>query len=83
MSGIPNNATLSKDPLTVNIVSKYGTHVLLRWLYYSECSCGLYRASQMAVVAMPMQETQETQIQYLGWENPLEEAMTAHSSIPS
>ena len=27
-----------------------------------------------------MQETQETQVQYLGWEDPLEEEIT-HSSI--
>ena len=28
-----------------------------------------------------MQETQETQAQSLGWEDPLEEEMAAHSSI--
>ena len=28
-----------------------------------------------------MQEMQETQVQYLGWEDPLEEEMTTHSSI--
>ena len=28
-----------------------------------------------------MQETRETQVQSLGWEDPLEEGMTAHSSI--
>ena len=28
-----------------------------------------------------MQETQETQVQSLGWEDPLEEGMAAHSSI--
>ena len=28
-----------------------------------------------------MQETQEMQIQPLGWEDPLEEEMTTHSSI--
>ena len=28
-----------------------------------------------------MQETQETQVQTLGWEDPLEEEMTTHSSI--
>ena len=28
-----------------------------------------------------MQETQETQVQSLGWEDPLEEGMTTHSSI--
>ena len=28
-----------------------------------------------------MQETQETQVQSLGWENPLEEGVATHSSI--
>ena len=28
-----------------------------------------------------MQETQETQVQSLGWEDPLEEEMATHSSI--
>ena len=28
-----------------------------------------------------MQETQETQVQSLGWEDPLEEGMTTHPSI--
>ena len=28
-----------------------------------------------------MQEIQETQVQYLGWEDPPEEDMTTHSTI--
>ena len=28
-----------------------------------------------------MQETQETQVRSLGWKDPMEEEMTAHSSI--
>ena len=28
-----------------------------------------------------MQETQETQVQSLGWEDPLEEGLATHSSI--
>ena len=28
-----------------------------------------------------MQETQEMQVQFLGWEDPLEEEMTAYSNI--
>ena len=28
-----------------------------------------------------MQETQETQVQFLGWEDPLEKEMATHSSI--
>jgi len=28
-----------------------------------------------------MQETQKTQVQFLGWEDSLEDGMTAHSTI--
>ena len=28
-----------------------------------------------------MQETQETRVRYLGWEDPLKEEMATHSSI--
>ena len=40
-------------------------------------------ASQVApmVKSLPaMQETEETRVQSLGWENPLEEGMATHSS---
>ena len=30
---------------------------------------------------MPMQQAQETQVQSLGWEDPLEKEMVTHSSI--
>ena len=30
-----------------------------------------------------MQEKQEMWVQYLGWEDPLEEEMAIHSSIPA
>ena len=30
-----------------------------------------------------MQETQETQFQSLGWDDPLEEEMATHSNIPA
>ena len=30
-----------------------------------------------------MQEVQETQVQSLGWEDPLEKEMPTHSSIPA
>jgi len=30
-----------------------------------------------------MQETQETRVQSLGWEDPLEEEMATHSSLPA
>ena len=32
---------------------------------------------------LPMQETQEMQVRSLGWEDPLEENMATHSSIPA
>ena len=30
---------------------------------------------------LPMQETQETQVHSLSWEDPLEEGMATHSSV--
>ena len=42
------------------------------------------RASQVAPVVknpLPVQETQETQVRSLGWEDPLERHMATHSSI--
>ena len=41
-------------------------------------------ASQVAQwyrICLPMQDTQETWVQSLGWEDPLEEVMATHSSI--
>ena len=35
----------------------------------------------MQEMFLSMQETQETQVQSLGWEDPLEEGTAAHSSI--
>ena len=32
-------------------------------------------------IRLPMQETQETQVQSLGWEDPLEEELAIHSSV--
>ena len=32
-------------------------------------------------ILLPMQEMQEIQFRYLGWEDPLEEEMRTHSSI--
>ena len=32
---------------------------------------------------LAMQETQERQVRFLGWEDPLEEGMVTHSSIPA
>ena len=30
---------------------------------------------------LPVQETQETQVRFLGWEDPLEKGMATHSSV--
>ena len=41
-------------------------------------------ASQMVQwqrIHLPIQKTQETQVQSLGWEDPLEEGMATHSSV--
>ena len=49
-------------------------------LYYSKST----EASQVAQryrIHLPMQETQETQVRLLGWEDPLEEEMATYSSI--
>ena len=35
----------------------------------------------LVVKNLPMQETQETEVQFLGWEGALEEGMATHSSI--
>ena len=47
---------------------------------------GCSRASQVALVVknlLPMQETEEPWVPSLSWEEPLEEAMAAHSSVPA
>ena len=38
-------------------------------------------ASQVARWVKHLPATQETQVQFLGWEDPLEEGMTTHSSV--
>ena len=41
----------------------------------------LHNASQVfPSIRLPIQERQETQVQSLGWEDPLEEEMATHSS---
>ena len=60
-------------------------------LYFSAIYRCCYRykididmASQVAQwyrICLPMQETQETWVQSLGWEDPLEEVMATHSSV--
>ena len=41
------------------------------------------QVAQWERTRLPMQETPETQVQSLGWEDPLEEEMAIHSSIPA
>ena len=42
---------------------------------------GASQVAQWQRICLPMQETQETQVQSLGQEVPLEEEMSTHSSI--
>ena len=37
--------------------------------------------SQWQRICLPIQETQDTWVQSLGWEDPLEKRMATHSSI--
>ena len=37
--------------------------------------------AQQVKICLPKQETQETQVRSLGWEDPLEEGMATHSKI--
>ena len=40
-----------------------------------------FPAGSVVKNCLPMQETQEAQVQYLGWDNPPEKEMATHSSI--
>ena len=42
---------------------------------------GVSQVAQQYRIRLPSQEMQETWIQSLGWEDPLEEGMVTHSSI--
>ena len=37
--------------------------------------------AQQLRIRSPFQETQETQVRSLGWEDPLEEGVATHSSV--
>ena len=37
--------------------------------------------AQWSRICLPVQQTQETQVQFLGWEDPLEKEMATHCSI--
>ena len=49
----------------------------MRKLWYGHIT----EASLVAQVVKPLPAMQETQVQSLGWEGPLEKEMTIHSSI--
>ena len=40
-------------------------------------------ASQVAQIVKNPPAMQETRVQFLGWEGPLEEGLATHSSIPA
>ena len=43
--------------------------------------CGASQMAEWQRTCLPVQETQETQVQSLGWEDPLKEGMATHSSV--
>ena len=57
--------------------------ILLNKLCLCTCMCA-WEASQVAQwlrSPLPMQETQETRVRSLGWEDPLEKETATHSGI--
>ena len=44
---------------------------------------GLTRGLSGKRICLSLQETQEMRVQFLGWEDPLEEEMATHSNIPA
>jgi len=42
---------------------------------------GASQVAQWLRICLPLQKAQETQVQSLGWEDPLEKEMAIHSSI--
>ena len=44
---------------------------------------GLYDSTLAVLIVKSLPAMQETQIQVLAWEDPLEKGMTTHSSIPA
>ena len=50
-------------------------------LYFSTFTLGTFQVVQLWRICLPMQEIQKTQIQFLGWKDPLEKEMATHSNI--
>ena len=61
--------------------SDFPPSVLFRAIQLSLSSFRLPRWNSGKGTSLPLQETQETQFQSLGWGNSLEQEMTTHSSI--
>ena len=60
----------------------YQTHCDLNYFWDgSTYTWGAYQVAECKRICLPMQETQETWIQSLGQEDPLEKEMATHSSI--
>ena len=53
------------------------------WLYVGMLCPGSFPGGSAVKNPTAMQETQETWVQFLGGEDPLEEGMATHSSIPA
>ena len=52
------------------------------WLFgQNHPSPGAFQVTQWLRICLPMQETKESQVRSLGWEDPLEEEMANHCSI--
>ena len=55
--------------------TEHAVSQLYKWHYFK------YRASQVALVVKNLPAKQETQVQSLGQEDPMEKGMATHSSI--
>ena len=65
--------TLRIYSLSMTFIFKYSN--FFKFIFYWNI------VTQQVKNPLAMQETQEMRVQFLGWEDPLEEAMATHSSI--
>ena len=78
-SGLPFPAPEGSSRLRDRtLTSCIGRQVLYPWATYSSSPGG-----SVVKNCMSMQETQETEVRSLGWEDPLEQEMATHCSIPA
>ena len=61
--------------------SRYASALILKLIYLFFSSCAASQVAQMVKNPLSMQETQETWVHSLGWEDPLEEEMATDSSF--